>query len=563
MKTLILCSALALFIPLNSSDAQSKQNEDDSEIQSDDFGDRIGNEIEKFVDHMTRRWDFRDNDEKYAEEDTVSKKRRRSLTITDTEIDDSAHSFSGDKVIEASETITGNVVVKGGDLTVYGIIDGDVMVVGGDLQVKSTGKITGNARVINGNIIKEDGAVIEGYEDKTSSTTAGYREHSHRFTRSGRTFDVPWLSEQTNLDKFIVRYNRVEGVFLGFGTEKKYYWDGNRSWNSYGSLGWGFKSHTWRGNLGLSRQFAMPSEEANHLFEIGVEGYSLTDSKDQWIINQLENSLYALLIHEDFRDYYERNGVTIHAAYYSQVDYFKTELKITYIADKVDSLNNKVNWAFFGGGKWFRINPVIQPGTMRSVMLSGGLSTITKTAYGPEGWSLYATSEMAKRGWGSEFNFDQYVFDVKRFQPIGRYDNINFRLRVGTSDGMLPMQKTFDLGGLGTMNAFPFKSEIGNRMLLMNAEYIINGSFLDDLEFWPTWLFQHFNIIISSDVGFTRSVPSHTSPIEGFSGIMWSEFKHDFGVGIANRSGSFRMGITWRTDHPKPAQFIFRIYRPF
>ena len=45
--------------------------------------------------------------------------------------------------------------------------------------------------------------------------------------------------------------------------------------------------------------------------------------------------------------------------------------------------------------------------------------------------------------------------------------------------------------------------------------------------------------------------------------MTWNDFKHDSGVAVGNRSGSFRIGIAWRTDHPEPAQFVLRIERPF
>ena len=128
---------------------------------------------------------------------------------------------------------------------------------------------------------------------------------------------------------------------------------------------------------------------------------------------------------------------------------------------------------------------------------------------------------------------------------------------------ILPLQKMFELGGLGTMNAFPFKSEIGNRMLLINAELIINGGFVEELDFWPLWIFQNINILILSDAGFTRSALSTASVFEGVETVKLNDFEHDFGVAFSNRSGSFRIGVAWRTDHPAPAQFILRFNRPF
>jgi hypothetical protein len=574
MKNLTLVFiAFGLILPFFSADAQSKVKKSNS----DDIGERIGNEadqvgkeistvgnnIDKMVNKIVKRWTSPFDDDQITTDDTVTSTTRRSLDITDSEIDSSAQTFSGDKVIEQSDTIYSNVVVKGGDLTVYGTVDGDVLVVGGDLNMKRTGKITGSARVINGSILKEDGAVIKGFEDYTKKEKISFRPSRSNFSKTVRTFDVPWSDEKMNLDNFIFRYNRVEGLFLGVGSEKKYYWDGERNWNMYGSAGWGFRSHTWRGNLGLARQFAILTNEGSGIIELGGEGYSLTDTKDKWIISLLENTASALLIHEDFRDYFERNGYTIHVAYYSKDNYLKNELKFAYMADTYDSLANKVDWALFGGGKQFRINPAIDPGKMRSMVASGGVSTISNTSYGPEGWSLYASAEVAKKNWGGEFEFGQYIVDLRRFQPLGRYNNFNIRVRAGSSDGTLPMQKMYELGGLGTMNAFPFKSEIGNRMFLMNAELIINGSFLEELDFWPMWIFHNINILLLSDAGLTRDALPIASALEGVEAVKFNDFEHDLGVAFSNRSGSFRIGVAWRTDHPSPAQFILRFNRPF
>jgi hypothetical protein len=176
---------------------------------------------------------------------------------------------------------------------------------------------------------------------------------------------------------------------------------------------------------------------------------------------------------------------------------------------------------------------------------------------------LSASAEFAKNNWGSEFEFGQYILDLRRFQPLGKYDNLNIRVRAGSSDGTLPSQKIFELGGLGTMNAFPFKSELGNRMLLINAELIVNGSFLEELDFWPLWIFHNINILLLSDAGIMRVASSTASALEGVEAVKFNDFEHDYGVALSNRSGSFRIGVAWRTDHPSPAQFILRFNRPF
>ena len=86
---------------------------------------------------------------------------------------------------------------------------------------------------------------------------------------------------------------------------------------------------------GIIRQFALLTNEGSGIIELGGGRVHLTDTKDQWIISQHENTAAALLIHEDFRNYFQRNGYTVDVAYYAKDNYLKNELKIAYTADTV------------------------------------------------------------------------------------------------------------------------------------------------------------------------------------------------------------------------------------
>lgn len=549
---LVLCTA--------TSPGQSSKKEKARRANHEALLEDIGNAIDKAVAKISRPFSYSEDDDGVFSPDSLYKKRSRRIYSTDSELQEKSITYEGNTIIAVNDTIHANVVVKAGDLSLHGYVDGDVLVVGGNLYVKDGAVIAGNAKVINGEVIKEDGGTIVGYVDKASSSSTSYREDEKKFTRSStRLRPNWWLSDETNLDNFMFRYNRVEGMFLGLGSEKRYYWDGRKEYSLYGSVGWGFKSHLWRGNLGLSRQFAFNDGQ---LLEFGVEGHSLTDTKDDWVIGLTENTLSSLLIHEDYRDYFTREGLGFNVAYSVEQDYLTSQLKVEYLLDKYSSLENHAEWSFFGGDKVFRLNPAIDDGKMRSIVVSLGVSTTTKTIRGPEGWNVYATGEFADKNFGSDFGFNQYVADVRRFQPLGRYDNLNLRFRVGTADGQLPVQKVFEIGGLGSLPGFPFKYEAGNRMMLFNAEYIIDSDFLDELDFWPGWMFSGTNFIIFSDAGVARTV-SNTASLTDFGGLKLSDFRHDVGVGLGSRSGSFRLAVVWRTDQSESPRFTFRIARPF
>ncbi|MEX0601938.1 MAG: hypothetical protein WD295_01270, partial [Bacteroidota bacterium] len=132
-----------------------------------------------------------------------------------------------------------------------------------------------------------------------------------------------------------------------------------------------------------------------------------------------------------------------------------------------------------------------------------------------------------------------------------------------TSAGTVPLQRIFDLGGLSTLHARRFKEESGNRMILANVEYIVNGDFLHDLRFWPSGLFRSINFLVLGDAGWMRTAGTDARWTEGFDGIQLSDFRSDVGFGVASRSGAFRLAFVWRTDISAPAKFIFRFNRPF
>jgi hypothetical protein len=277
--TLLLCA----FVLAATAGAQSQKKEQASREKQENLAERIGSIVDDVVNSIQKELATRNEDAEYR----FGLQRAQRAHQSDEESllaagEDTSVTFEGATVIHRRDTINSNVVVKGGDLTVFGRIVGDVLVVGGDLYVRDGAYIGGNIKVINGEVVKDEDAVVVGYIDKSSSKREKpYREQEKNFSRSSTKLNANWVNEATNVDNFIFRYNRVEGLFLGIGSNKRYYWDDQRSYSLFGSVGYGFKSHAWRGNLGLSRQFAF---DDGQMFEIEGEGHSLTDSKDEWLI---------------------------------------------------------------------------------------------------------------------------------------------------------------------------------------------------------------------------------------------------------------------------------------
>jgi hypothetical protein len=365
----------------------------------------------------------------------------------------------------------------------------------------------------------------------------------------------PWESVNENL---LFRYNRVEGLFLGLNYPQKYYWNDQRL-SLFASGGYGFAVHQWRGGIGGAHQFGFE----NNIIEVGAEVHSLTDSRDQWIIGVGENNLAALFLRDDYRDYFEREGFSIWTGLYKRWRLSDLQFQIAYLNDQYSSLGRNTNWSIFGTDKIFRENPAINEGRSKSILATLKFHSTQSRRIFTTGWSFSAGAEIAGKSLGGIFDFNSYVVDLRRYQPIGRYGNFNIRLRAASATGDVPYQKSFELGGLGTIPVFGFKEFFGNRMLLANAEYIINGKMLDDVEFFPSWLLGNLNLFIFADAGYTAIANPGDSFIKGFNDINSSTIHSDWGFGIGSRDAKFRLGFAWRTDKSEPAKVFIRLNRPF
>lgn len=547
--TIAVTAAFFLFFTANAQDTQSSFEHTEAEI--DKTSDDIERFIDDIVDHVETRLD-----------DFVEGRNSHTRTSTIVEVQDQdketpdAITFNGDTEIAENDTIQGDLVVKNGTLTIRGTVMGDVLVVNGDVLVRGTAHVKGNVRSMNGSVTKDEGSIVEGYTEESNKSYESRSWRSKRTSRAKYSYSFKpfmWYDKDYD-DNFLFRYNRVEGFFFGFGDNKDYYWDGSKSLSGHGSFGYGFASHKWRMQLGLDRQFATTSG----LYEFGAEVHGLTDTKDEWIMKLGENNLAALFFHEDFRDYFQREGFSVHTARYTKDGDVTTMFDVRYTVDRYTSMQQKANWAVFGGHQ-FRSNPLVNEGMVRSISVVAGFNTVEKYRRRSEGWDAYTKAEIAGSSFGGDFDFTHAIVDVRRYQSLSDDDQISARIRAGSLEGNTIAQKMFELGGANTMPAYGFKEFVGNRMILGNLEYQMGGELIDEIFFWPDF----FDVILFADAGAVANVPTKQSVYEGFDAISTSSVKSDLGFALSWHDGGARLGFAWRTDKSAPVAVFFRLNRAF
>ena len=483
------------------------------------------------------------------DEDVYRSLERRYLPASDHQ---SIHRYHAYTIIEESEAINGDVLVIDHDLVIYGLVDGDILVINGDVKLFGGSEVRGEVTAVGGTIFLYNDSRVRGemiQKDwrgifRKPSALSSQRHYGYQ---GGTNINIH--DSDTDL---AIRYNRVDGLFLGLAAPKQYYRRvGNFS--GYGFVGYAFESEAVRYQVGLDRWIFSP---VRFRTEIGAEFHDITDTQDLWKISTNENSLGAFFLREDFQDYYRRRGFSF---YLGQNLSKYLRLGLEYRNDDYMSLNKNTNWSLFGGDKRFRPNPSLGDDAANMRSIYGELKLDTRKEWEPydDGVMLHLSGETSTPGLGGAFDFRRYTAEMRWFQRIGRSEQLRFRIFAGTADGYLPLQRIYSLGGISTLRALPYKSLVGDRAFLMNLEYQVNPDFID-------FLFDDINFILFADAGDAWQSGGEDLA-DSFKYLSLNRLKSDLGFAVADEDNTFRINFAWRTDVAQNNDVVvtFRIQQPF
>jgi len=221
---------------------------------------------------------------------------------------------------------------------------------------------------------------------------------------------------------------------------------------------------------------------------VGAEAHEITATDDAWRLSTLEQSVVALTFANTFRDYHTSKGYQLHAAYRVNP---AQEILAGWRAVEHEPLANTADYAVFrDGGDVFRPNQQATAGDLRAVVLGYTLDTrgleqetlertyerhlftslFGTTGRRTPGVRLEWTSELATEGLGGDFAFTRHIVNARSY---GQFGSHGFRVRTlaGGSSGVLPPQRQFALGGIGSVHGYSFKEAAGEGMFLFNVEY--------------------------------------------------------------------------------------------
>jgi hypothetical protein len=330
-------------------------------------------------------------------------------------------------------------------------------------------------------------------------------------------------------------FQRVDGLSIGIhptGISRDDFGPAARGLFSYG-----FRREEWT----LGGVLIQPLL-ANHRMLVKVTGHSGTDFQDNTGIGGMENSLAAVFFREDYRDYFDREGVTV-----SLVGYPMSTIRLEagYESSDYQSLATRETWSFADGT--YHDNPAVDEGTLRSYFANVMIGTRNN--------HLLANWEAGQDKSGDRFDYELVKAAYRGRVRMSGARYLDFRTLFATGlKGELPMQRRFPVGGLGTVRGYTYQSLLtpdpdaltpstakgGQRMVVANFEY---------------------GFSFDTNIVWTRDDDDDWGDFEGFDTSIDSALFLFFDAGMAweNRSADFDLedlkssaGIGFRFDDDGP-----------
>jgi hypothetical protein len=291
-------------------------------------------------------------------------------------------------------------------------------------------------------------------------------------------------------------------------------------------------------------QLEQPLDPGNR-FALGVSMARVTDHLDLNQVEDFENSLALLFGRQDYRDYFEREGVDAYAAArWPSV----TTLSAHVRNDRYRSLAALDVRSWLHRDRSLRPNPEIAEGDVHAVVVR--LERHPRRIGGLYHWIEF---ENAGGRLGGDFEYRRALADVRSVIRLAPAVTVRLRAVGGsTLGGTLPPQRTFTIGGVDGLRAHSFGAFRGDQAALGQAEYTVGFGHLRHRDV------DGIHAIVFADAGNAWNDSDHRWDVDR------QRFDLDGGFGVGTADDGLR--IYFARDLRDPgSDFVIsaRLQRPF
>lgn len=305
---------------------------------------------------------------------------------------------------------------------------------------------------------------------------------------------------------------------------------------------------------------------------LGAELHDMTASDDLWRLSGFEQTVVALAFKNSFRDYYRRRGGQVFGVVRAGANH---ELSAMARSDRHEPLDNATSYSFFRDEASYRPNIAVVDRRVNALVFAYTLDTRGLTGAGQAatygrhvkdslfgqglrlrpGFRIDWTSEIAGRGLKGDADFDRHILNARGYVAVTSRTLLSMRGLFGFSNGTLPVERQFAIGGIGSVHGYRFKEAAGPGMTLLNAEYRFDLT-------PPARDREPANVFVFYDAGRVYSpvpVPGNVTVGAAAPARGWLR-----GVGVGVGAAGIRVEFGFRAnDIPRSRQILVRFSPTF
>ena len=381
--------------------------------------------------------------------------------------------------IPAGRTVSGDVSVLNGPVTIAGHVTGRVLAINADVLLRPGARVDGDILVVGGEVEGAEAASIGGetriYHPPLRYTQVGDQliaqvedgsddQWWRRFERRGRR----------NFNRLDIAtagvFNRVEGLPVRIGPVL------------YRDQGWGHLRFGAAAILRSASSFTGAQPDVGHDVQgelrigreygvtLGTRLFDVVDGVEQWQLSNLETGLASFVFHRDYRDYYGRHGGQLRAAFRATDN---ADLTVSYGDERWSSRTEHDPFTVFKNDLPWRVNPLVDDGRFHVANLTLRVDTRNDEFNPWAGWYLLADYErgtgqidaLAPTSVGVRLassgltSYQRGFVDLRRYNRLAPTSALNLRLVLGgwLSGDALPLERRLSIDGPGTVPGFDFR----------------------------------------------------------------------------------------------------------
>jgi hypothetical protein len=374
-----------------------------------------------------------------------------------------------DTVIPATAHLPGDLVVVGATVRLDGTVDGSVAVLNGTLFLRPGSRVSGR-------IVSVGSIVLRSARASMGDTISVPLDVEVSLVRTGGDYSLtlvpppppPRVKGAGLYGLAPPTYDRVNGLSVRAGADVRLAPD-----TLAPRLRLSGVLRTARWSPGGTASLLVPLGRTRLTLAAGRE----TRTNDRWIRGDFENSVAALFVRSDARDYYDSDFASIALAgrtappLIAGEGFFTPRLEVR--AERDRSLRARDVFTFFGDSAW-RANPSIAEGKIASVLPGAEMGWRGQTADA----RLRASVELGRLmhdSWSDGADFAQLVADGEWGMVAlwGHTLGVRAHLLQPIGSDVVPPQRWSFLGGPTTLPTLGYDALRGDHLVFVESAYDI------------------------------------------------------------------------------------------